>query len=55
MKVDIEKEIRDIIHFHCGGTYPKRQLATKLIIQAYRKRKWYNIFFDRLKNLKTKQ
>ena len=37
MKVDIEKEIRNVIEFHCGGSYPKRQKATELIMQIYQK------------------
>ncbi len=37
MKVDIEKEIRSIIEFHCGGSYLKRQKATELIMQIYQK------------------
>lgn len=36
MNIDLEKEIREVIEFHCGGTYPKRQKATEIIMQMYK-------------------
>lgn len=31
--MEVEKQIRDIIEFYCGGTYENRNTATKEILQ----------------------
>ena len=53
MQADIEKEIRNIIEYHCGGTYPSRQKATELILQIYKDQRLHVRIYKYLKTLKN--